>query len=113
MRQRRPHQRPNAWTDKNGPTVCHLNLRMSATDYDAICSAARKRGKTMAAYIREAVRSRILADNKFYYIHLSDGTYHPPLNEPGFEDAHNARIAAAKHGGEVVTQVMETVAADE
>lgn len=70
-------------------------------------TAAAKRRQSTSEYVRQAVFTRLSQDDMYFYVRLEGGSYWPPLTETGFDDRHNADIAAAKRGGVVVRKLQE------
>ena len=75
---------------------CHVNVLLTIPEYDALIHAAKRRNQTLTGYARQALRSKLLADETYYYIQTPDGTLYPDPTTPGYISASLARETAGQ-----------------
>lgn len=67
-----------------------------------IVAAADRSSLTLAEFARRALRDAALATERFFYVRLPNGSYHPPLHEMGYEFFENAKRFANRTNGQVI-----------
>lgn len=83
------------------------HVRLFALDLQRAQEAAARQGRSFSEFVRHALAEAVRVSETFYYVRLSDGTYHPSLREVGYEFFENARRFAARSGGEVVRECIQ------
>jgi hypothetical protein len=79
-----------------------IHVPVHPDDKAKIVAAADRSSLTLAEFSRRALLDAALATERFFYIRLLDGSYHPPLHEKGYEFFENAKRFANRTDGQVV-----------